>query len=77
VIEIGAFEARHQIDFAVYFAREMAELRALASDGLIALTPARIAATARGRLLLRIVAMCFDAYLTRPREAGPGYSKAL
>ena len=77
VIEIGAFEARHQIDFAVYFARELAQLRVLAGDGLIALSPTRIAATARGRLLLRIVAMCFDAYLSRPRELAPGYSKAL
>jgi oxygen-independent coproporphyrinogen III oxidase len=77
VIEIGAFEARHQIDFAVYFARELTNLRALATDGLILLSPTRIAATARGRLLLRIVAMCFDAYLSRPRDAAPGYSKAL
>jgi oxygen-independent coproporphyrinogen-3 oxidase len=77
VIEIGAFEARHQIDFAVYFARELTNLRAVATDGLILLSPTRIAATARGQLLLRIVAMCFDAYLSRPRDAVTGYSKAL
>jgi oxygen-independent coproporphyrinogen-3 oxidase len=77
VIEISPFEARHQIDFAVYFARELMQLRKLATDGLIVLSPTRIAATARGRLLLRIVAMCFDAYLSRPREVAPGYSKAL
>jgi oxygen-independent coproporphyrinogen-3 oxidase len=77
VIDIAAFEARHQIDFAVYFARELMQLRALATDGLIVLSPTRIAATARGRLLLRIVAMCFDAYLSRPRDVAPGYSKAL
>ena len=77
VIETGPFEARHQIDFAVYFARELARLRALAADGLVVLSPARIAVTARGRLLLRIVAMCFDAYLSHPRDATPGYSKAL
>ena len=77
VIEIGPFEARHQIDFAVYFARELMQRRKLATDGLIVLSPTRIAATARGRLLLRIVAMCFDAYLSRPREVAPGYSKAL
>jgi oxygen-independent coproporphyrinogen-3 oxidase len=77
VIEIGAFEARHQIDFAVYFARELTQLRALAGDGLIAMSPLRIAATARGRLLLRNIAMCFDAYLSRPKSTSPGYSKAL
>ncbi len=77
VIEIGAFEARHQIDFAVYFTRELAQLRALAADGLVGMSPARIAATARGRLLLRNIAMCFDAYLSRANAASPGYSKAL
>ena len=77
VIEVGAFEARHRIDFTVYFARELVQLHALAGDGLIVLSPTRIAVTARGRLLLRVVAMCFDAYLSRPRDVAPGYSRAL
>lgn len=77
VIEIAPFEARHQIDFADYFAHELNRLRTLAEDGLVVLSPTRIAATARGRLLLRIIAMCFDAYLSRPHEIAPGYSKAL
>jgi oxygen-independent coproporphyrinogen-3 oxidase len=77
VIDIAAFEARHQIDFGVYFAGALMQLRVLATDGLIVLSPTRIAATSRGRLLLRIVAMCFDAYLSRPRDLSPGYSKAL
>jgi oxygen-independent coproporphyrinogen-3 oxidase len=77
VIEIAAFEARHQIDFGVYFAGALMQLRVLATDGLIVLSPTRIAATSRGRLLLRVVAMCFDAYLSRPRDLSPGYSKAL
>ena len=53
------------------------QLHALAGDGLIVLSPTRIAVTARGRLLLRVVAMCFDAYLSRPRDVAPGYSRAL
>lgn len=77
VIEIGPFEARHRIAFQAYFADALPRLRELAADGLIATSQTRIAATARGRLLLRNVAMCFDAYLTRPREVAPRYSKAL
>jgi len=64
-LDIPAFEARHNLDFAVYFAAECAALMKLAADGIVVMTPDRIAATARGRPLLRIVAMCFDRYLAR------------
>jgi oxygen-independent coproporphyrinogen-3 oxidase len=77
VVDIAAFEARHPIDFSVYFAPELSELRRLAADGLVVVTPARIAATSRGRLLLRIIAMCFDAYLANPGASAAKYSKAL
>jgi oxygen-independent coproporphyrinogen-3 oxidase len=77
IVDIAAFEARHPIDFAVYFAPELGALRRLAADGLVVVTPERIAATSRGRLLLRIIAMCFDAYLGRAAEPAPRYSKAL
>lgn len=76
-IDIGAFETRHRIDFAVYFASDIARLRALVADGLVLLSPQRIAVTARGRLLLRVIAMCFDAHLARARDADVRYSKAL
>jgi oxygen-independent coproporphyrinogen-3 oxidase len=76
-IDIAAFETRHRIDFAVYFASDIARLRALVADGLVLLSPQRIAVTARGRLLLRVIAMCFDAHLARARDADVRYSKAL
>ena len=77
VIDIAAFEARHPIDFEVYFASDLDRLRALAADGLVVVSPDRIAVTSRGRLLLRIIAMCFDAHLVRQRGEGVSYSKAL
>jgi oxygen-independent coproporphyrinogen-3 oxidase len=60
-----AFGEQHQLVFAEYFAAELERLRALAGDGLVTLDARRIRVTPRGRLLLRIVAMCFDAYLGR------------
>ena len=57
---------RHGIEFDAYFAAERERLRELARDGLVASTRSRVAATARGRLLLRHIAMCFDAYLAKP-----------
>jgi oxygen-independent coproporphyrinogen-3 oxidase len=64
-LDMPAFGARHDVDFAEYFADALERLRALAGDGLLVLDGRWIRVTARGRLLLRVVAMCFDAYLGR------------
>jgi oxygen-independent coproporphyrinogen-3 oxidase len=48
------------IDFAKYFARELASLAALETDGLIRKTPAGITVTEMGRLFIRNIAMRFD-----------------
>ena len=52
---------------------------ALKADGLVETSPSRITATSRGRLLLRIIAGCFDRYLNQPQpEAEPiRFSKAI
>jgi oxygen-independent coproporphyrinogen-3 oxidase len=56
------------LDFATYFAPEIERMAELARDGLVTTDATGIRITGRGRLLLRIVAMAFDAYLARPRE---------
>ena len=77
-IDIAAIEERHRIDFDVYFADALPRLEVLCADGLLERADGRWTATERGRLLLRIVAMCFDAYLGRPRtDAAPRYSRAV
>lgn len=70
-IDIPSFETRHGIVFGEYFAREWRRLRALQKDGLIELDSDGIALTPVGRLLMRTVAMTFDAYIVaapRPTE---------
>jgi len=62
-IDVTDLEQRHEIDFSQYFAAALEQLAPLAKDGLVIVEPARITATSRGRLLLRIIAMCFDNYL--------------
>lgn len=64
-IDIAALEQRYGIDFARYFATDLDRLVPLEQDGLVVVSPERIVATDRGRLLLRIVAACFDRYLHR------------
>jgi oxygen-independent coproporphyrinogen-3 oxidase len=63
VIDIPALEARNDIVFDAYFAKERPRLIALEADGLIELDPQHVALTSIGRLLMRTVAMTFDAYI--------------
>ena len=53
----------------------MAQLKEPAEDGLLIWTDRGFAVTERGRLFIRNLAMCFDAYL-EPVEAGR-YSKTV
>jgi oxygen-independent coproporphyrinogen III oxidase len=62
-IDVAKLERRYCIDFAEYFAAALDPLAQLESDGLVEVFHNRIAATSRGRPLLRIIAMCFDRYL--------------
>ena len=73
---VAALEDRHDIVFAEYFADACARLAPLVEDGLVTVGPERIAATSRGRLLLRNIAMCFDRYLPAPGSASP-FSRAI
>ena len=80
VIEVRAIEARFGIDFKAYFAESLARLRMHAADGLIVMTDDRIRVTNTGRLLLRSIAMCFDAYLNAAGAAPaarPSFSRVV
>lgn len=63
VISKPGFGMRHRLLFDEYFANERQRLRVLIDDGLVSESEQEIRVTSRGRLLLRIIAMCFDAYL--------------
>jgi oxygen-independent coproporphyrinogen III oxidase len=65
-IPISALERRYGIHFHDYFTEAMRRLRPLQTDGLVIVGPKRIEVTARGRLLMRNIAMCFDRYLQQP-----------
>lgn len=66
-IVYGYFNEKYGIDFARHFSAALAELEEPARDGLIDWTGEGFRVTARGRLLLRNIAMPFDQYL----QAGP------
>jgi oxygen-independent coproporphyrinogen-3 oxidase len=69
-IDFDEIGQRHQIDFAWYFAAELMRLKPLAADGLVELQDRGLQVTPLGRLLVRAVAMVFDAHLQGAQ--GPG-----
>jgi oxygen-independent coproporphyrinogen-3 oxidase len=75
-ISRGAVSQRFQVDFDDYFAAELNRLRSFEDDGLLNVRPESIEVTPAGRLLLRNIAMVFDAYLSRGAQA-PMYSRAI
>lgn len=68
-LDKGEIERRHGVDFDRHFAAELRRLEPLAADGLGELEGDRIAVTPRGRIVVRNVAMAFDAYLGAPTSA--------
>jgi oxygen-independent coproporphyrinogen-3 oxidase len=70
-IDIPATERRFGIEFDAYFQAESARLAALSADGLIQADCRRIDLTPRGRLLMRNVAMAFDAYGAAAAQKAP------
>jgi oxygen-independent coproporphyrinogen-3 oxidase len=70
---------RHVIDFREYFADALARLAPLQADGLVEVDDHGLRATSRGRLMLRIIAMCFDRYLAHAdnTDATPRYSRTV
>jgi oxygen-independent coproporphyrinogen III oxidase len=78
IIDVAAIEQRHDLAFGAYFADSLPRLAPLVEDGLVEIEARRIVATPRGRLLLRIIAMCFDGYLASTEPAArPRYSRVI
>jgi oxygen-independent coproporphyrinogen-3 oxidase len=62
-LDIKAIEAKYNIDFNDYFSEALEALKPLAEDELVTLSVQRIEVTSKGNLFIRIICMCFDAYL--------------
>jgi oxygen-independent coproporphyrinogen-3 oxidase len=75
LLDKKSFEMAHSIRFDAYFSSELEQLSELATDGLIQLSDDAIRVTPSGRLLIRNIAMVFDAYL--PATAASAFSKAI
>ncbi len=78
-VDIREVEQVHGIEFASHFRASLERLAPMVADGLVEIDRQRLRATARGQLLLRHIAMAFDAYLHERAEAmAPArFSKAI
>ncbi len=61
-LDYAALSREFGFDFATRYATELTRLQPLAQDGLVQLTPGGLRVTELGRLFLRNIAVCFDAY---------------
>ncbi|MCO5400787.1 oxygen-independent coproporphyrinogen III oxidase [Ralstonia soli] len=68
-LDMRAFGARHGLDFKSTFADELAALVPLEAAGLLKVGDERIVITPQGRLLVRRIAMVFDAHLRAAMQA--------
>jgi oxygen-independent coproporphyrinogen III oxidase len=75
-IDMASLQARYAINFGDYFGDALDALQPLVADGLVVVGQRFIRATDRGRMLLRTIAMCFDAYLAAPTTPAR-FSKAI
>lgn len=79
-LDVAAVERRFGITFASHFGVEMEDLRRLAADGLVAVTPDGLRLTPLGSVFVRNVAMVFDEYTrarTAARAAGRRFSRTV
>lgn len=74
-LDLARLSQKYQIDAPSYFAPEWENLATLAEDGLIELHAQHFTVLPPGRLLIRNIAMVFDAYLRR--EQGKRYSQVI
>jgi oxygen-independent coproporphyrinogen III oxidase len=76
-VDFGSIEQRFAVRFAEHFAPELGQLRTLEADGLVELDARGFTVTPRGRLLLRIVAMVFDAGFRQARAQSTAFSRVI
>jgi oxygen-independent coproporphyrinogen-3 oxidase len=65
------------IRFDDYFADVFPKLEEFIADGLLRITAEKLTVTDLGRLVIRNIAMCFDAHLERMMRERPIFSRTV
>ncbi len=76
-LDKASVERKFGIDFDETFSPSLEALKPFEEDGLVVLDPGKITIVGAGRLLLRNIAMCFDAYLDGMMKTKPVFSRTV
>ncbi len=76
-LNIERVEKEFGINFKEYFADGLADLQEFADAQLITITDKEISANSTGAMLIRNIAMAFDAYMTKGEENKKRFSKTI
>ncbi len=76
-IDKRGIEQKFGIDFEDYFAEDIPKLQTFIDEGLLENDSEKIKIIGAGILIIRNVAMCFDAYLEKMRKDKPVFSKTV
>jgi len=70
-------ESKFGIEFDEYFKNDIAKLDVFINDGLLENEADKISVIGSGILIIRNIAMCFDAYLEKMAKEKPVFSKTV
>lgn len=76
-IDIKRVEKQHNIDFKSYFSDALGELKEFEDAGLIEINENKIQANSTGAMLIRNIAMPFDAYMKKYAGTKKSFSKTV
>jgi oxygen-independent coproporphyrinogen-3 oxidase len=76
-IDKRGIEAKFDINFEEYFALDTPKLQTFIDEGLLENSADKIKIIGAGILIIRNVAMCFDAYLEKMMKEKPVFSKTV
>jgi len=76
-IDKRRIEKMFGIDFENYFAGDVNKLEPFIEEGLVENGPQKISVIGSGILIIRNIAMCFDAYLEKMMHEKPVFSKTV
>jgi len=76
-IDIKRVESEHNINFKEYFSDELEELEHFVKADLVTLNDKEIRVSTTGTLLIRNIAMAFDAYMNKYAKSKKSFSKTV
>jgi oxygen-independent coproporphyrinogen III oxidase len=76
-LDIQRFESLYKVDFKTYFATALESLKPFVNDELVTISTASIECSPTGTLLIRNIAMAFDAYMHVHAKSDKTFSKTV